>query len=129
MEQLGCVSASTIDRLMRSYKLHGVRKPFSTTKPGSLLKGAIPIRTFAEWDDDRPGFIEVDLVAHCGDTVEGFHLNTLTAVGQRGLEPKLSNAKVRSAQLSFTLTSVYGTTTMRRFMIMALYLSKNRDSS
>lgn len=80
MEQLGCVSASTIDRLMRPNKLHGVRKPFSTTKPGSLLKGAIPIRTFAEWDDDRLGFIEVDLVAHCGDTVEGFHLNTLTAV-------------------------------------------------
>ena len=80
MEQLGCVSASTIDRLMRPYKLHGVRKPFSTTKPGSLLKGAIPIRTFAEWVEDRPGFIEVDLVAHCGDTVEGLHLNTLTAV-------------------------------------------------
>ena len=80
MDQLSCVSASTIDRLMRPYKLRGVRRPFSTTKPGSLLKGAIPIRTFAEWDEDRPGFIEVDLVAHCGDTVEGFYLNTLTAV-------------------------------------------------
>ena len=80
MDQLSCVSASTIDPLMRQYKLRGVRRPFSTTKPGSLLKGAIPIRTFAEWDEDRPGFIEVDMVAHCGDTVEGFYLNTLTAV-------------------------------------------------
>ena len=80
MEQLSRVSASTIDRLMRPYKDRGLRRPFSTTKPGSLLKSQIPIRTFGEWDDDRPGFIEVDLVAHCGDTVEGFHLNTLTAV-------------------------------------------------
>ena len=80
MEQLSRVSASTIDRLMRPYKDRGLRRPFSTTKPGSLLKSQIPIRTFGEWDDDRPGFIEVDLVAHCGDKVEGFHLNTLTAV-------------------------------------------------
>ena len=80
MEQLSRVSASTIDRLMRPYKDRGLRRPFSTTKPGSLLKSQIPIRTFGEWDDDRPGFIEVDLVAHCGDTVEGFYLNTLTAV-------------------------------------------------
>ena len=53
---------------------------FSATKPGSLLKSAIPIRTFAEWDEDRPGFIEVDLVAHCRESTEGFYLNTLTAV-------------------------------------------------
>ena len=80
MGQVGGVSASTIDRLMRPYKLVGVRKPFSTTKPGSLLKAQIPIRTFAEWDEDKPGFIEVDLVAHCGDTTEGLYVNTLTAV-------------------------------------------------
>ena len=80
MAQLDSVSASTIDRLMRPYKLRVTRRPFSTTKPGSLLKAAIPIRTFAEWDEDKPGFIEVDLVAHCGETTEGFYLNTLTAV-------------------------------------------------
>lgn len=51
----------------------------STTKPGTLLKQAIPVRTWAEWDDTCPGFMEMDLVAHCGDTVEGQYLNTLTA--------------------------------------------------
>ena len=79
-EQLTQMSASTIDRLLRPYKDRGLRRPLSTTKPGSLLKAKIPIRTFAEWDDVRPGFMEVDLVAHCGDTTEGFYLNTLTAV-------------------------------------------------
>ncbi len=79
-EQLKRVSASTIDRLLRRYKDKGLRRPFSTTKPGSLLKASIPIRTFAEWEENSPGFVEVDLVAHCGDTTEGFYLNTLSAV-------------------------------------------------
>ena len=79
-DQLCQLSASTIDRLLRPHKDRGLRRPWSTTKPGSLLKASIPIRTFAEWDEDRPGFIEVDLVAHCGDTTEGFYLNTLTGV-------------------------------------------------
>ena len=79
-EQLKSVSASTIDRLLRRYKDSGLRRPFSTTKPGSLLKTSIPIRTFAEWEENSPGFIEMDLVAHCGDTTEGFYLNTLSAV-------------------------------------------------
>ena len=79
-EQLNSVSASTIDRLLRRYKDSGLRRPFSTTKPGSLLKSSIPIRTFAEWEESSPGFIEMDLVAHCGDTTEGFYLNTLSAV-------------------------------------------------
>ena len=79
-EQLNSVSASTIDRLLRRYKDSGLRRPFSTTKPGSLLKSSIPIRTFAEWEENSPGFIEMDLVAHCGNTTEGFYLNTLSAV-------------------------------------------------
>jgi hypothetical protein len=43
-------------------------------------KHQIPIRTFAEWDDARPRFLEVDLVAHCGTSTEGFSLHTLCAV-------------------------------------------------
>ena len=82
-EQLCRLSASTIDRHLRPYKDTGGRRPFSTTKPGSLLKAAIPIRTFAEWNEDKPGFIEVDLVAHCGETTEGFYLNTLSTVDIR----------------------------------------------
>ena len=78
--QLLRLSAATIDRLLRPCRAKGGRRPFSTTKPGSLLKAAIPIRTFAEWDEGRPGFLEVDLVAHCGETTEGFHLFTLSTV-------------------------------------------------
>ena len=58
--QLCRMSPSTIDRLLRPYRQRGGRRPFSTTKPGSLLKASIPIRTFSEWDEKRPGFIEVD---------------------------------------------------------------------
>ena len=78
-DQLCDLSASSIDRL-RPYKNRGLRRPRSTTKPGSLLKASIPIRTFTEWNEDEPGFIEVDLVAHCGESTEGFYLNTLTGV-------------------------------------------------
>ena len=78
--QLSQISASTIDRLLRPFRQQGYRHHFSTTRPGSLLKKVIPIRTFADWQDNRPGFLEVDLVAHCGESVDGFYLNTLTAV-------------------------------------------------
>ncbi len=74
------MSPSTIDRLLRPWRRLGGRRPLSTTKPGSLLKNSIPIRTFADWTDERPGFLEVDLVAHCGESTEGFYLNTLCAV-------------------------------------------------
>jgi hypothetical protein len=45
-----------------------------------LLKSSIPIRTFADWQENRPGFLEVDLVPHCGDSAEGFYLTTLSTV-------------------------------------------------
>ena len=79
-DQLCQMSVSTIDRTLKPHRYRGLRRPFSTTKPGSLLKAAIPIRTFADWDDRRPGFMEIDLVAHCGESTEGFYLNTLSAV-------------------------------------------------
>jgi hypothetical protein len=78
--QLCCISPSTIDRMLRPYRKLGGRKPLSTTRPGSLLKSAIPIRTFADWKEDQTGFMETDLVAHCGESTEGFYLNTLCAV-------------------------------------------------
>lgn len=40
----------------------------------------IPIRTFADWDDARPGLLEIDLVAHCGETTTDEYLHTLSAV-------------------------------------------------
>lgn len=71
------VSASTIDRLLAPARKGMNPKGRSTTKPGTLLKHQIPIRTFADWTEDRPGFLEVDLVAHCGDSVRGEYINTL----------------------------------------------------
>jgi hypothetical protein len=74
------MSASTIDRLLKPWKRFGGRRPLSTTRAGSMLKQAIAIRTFADWTDEGPGFLEVDLVAHCGESTEGFYLTTLSAV-------------------------------------------------
>jgi hypothetical protein len=73
------MSAATIDRYLKAYR-DGDRRGKTTTRPGVLLKHSIPIRTFADWDEARPGFVEMDLVAHCGPTTAGYYLNTLTAV-------------------------------------------------
>jgi hypothetical protein len=78
--QFAQMSASTIDRILRRHP-HGTgQRKFTTTKPGTLLKNSIPIRTFNDWDEKQPGFLEVDLVAHCGESVDGFYLNTLSTV-------------------------------------------------
>ena len=71
------ISSASIDRCLRPIRIkspHGL----STTKPGGLLRNLIPVRTFTEWDEQQPGFMEIDLVAHCGNTTEGQYLNTLT---------------------------------------------------
>jgi len=71
------MSPATADRLLRSERGRHKRRGLGTTKPGTLLKQAIPIRTFADWDDLRPGFVEVDLVAHCDDSTGGQYLYSL----------------------------------------------------
>ncbi len=71
------MSAATADRLLRSQRTSGQRG-LSTTRAGTLLKQQIPIRTFEEWHETQPGFLEADLVAHCGITIEGGYLYTLT---------------------------------------------------
>jgi hypothetical protein len=71
------MSRASIDRCLQPARFehpHGL----STTKPGTLLKQAIPVRIFTPWEDERPGFEEIDLVAHCGLSTEGQYLNTLT---------------------------------------------------
>ena len=78
--QLCRMSAATIDRLLRPHRRLGGRRGLTTTRPGNLLKNSIPIRTFADWQENKPGFLEMDLVAHCGESTEGFYLNTLCAV-------------------------------------------------
>ena len=62
------VSPATMDRLRARYRLQrGQRRSF--TKPGTLLKHRIPIRTWADWTEDRPGFCEIDLVDHSGGQI------------------------------------------------------------
>ena len=72
------LSPATADRRLCSARHADHPHGISTTKPGRLLKQQIPIRTFAEWNDVRPGFFEADLVAHCGGNTEGVFLYTLT---------------------------------------------------
>jgi site-specific recombinase XerD len=75
--QLLSMSAATADRLLRAHR-YVCPRGVSTTKAGPLLKQQIPIRTFAQWDEAQPGFLEADLVAHCGGHSEGGCLYTIT---------------------------------------------------
>ena len=72
------LSPATADRLLAAERQHHKPHGLSTTKPGTLTKQAIPIRTFADWDDVQPGFTEVDLVAHGGESAKGEYLHSLT---------------------------------------------------
>ncbi len=76
--QLLSLSPATADRLLRAERQRHRPHGLGTTKPGTLLKHQIPIRTFADWDDAVPGFVEVDLVAHCADSTHGEYLHSLT---------------------------------------------------
>ncbi len=75
--QLLSMSPATADRMLRSSRKQGARG-ISTTRSGTLLKKQIPIRTFQDWNEAKPGFLEADLVAHCGTQAEGAYLYTLT---------------------------------------------------
>lgn len=79
-EKLLNISASTIDRLLREDKKKFELRGRSHTKPGSMLKSQIPIRTFSEWDEGSPGFLEIDLVGHEGGDPRGQFIQSLNAV-------------------------------------------------
>ena len=72
------MSPATIDRRLASARHLLTPKGRSHTKPGTLLKSQIPIRTWSEWDEDRPGFCEIDLVGHEGGNPLGEFCFTLT---------------------------------------------------
>jgi len=75
--KLNSISSSTIDRRLERSKKIKKKKIFSTTKPGSMLKKQIPIKT-SSWDEKRPGYGELDTVAHCGSCASGEFINSLT---------------------------------------------------
>lgn len=72
------MSAATIDRRLAPARAAMTLRGRGHTKPGSLLKDAIPVRTWAQWDDAVPGFVEIDLVGHEGGNALGEHAYTLT---------------------------------------------------
>lgn len=75
-QKLLTISSATVDRLL---KVERQKQPkgMSTTKAGSFLKKQIQVKLYSDWNETLPGFLEADLVAHCGDRVEGSFLNTL----------------------------------------------------
>lgn len=91
------ISAATIDRALGPARSRLRVRGRSGTKPGSLLRRQIPIRTFADWDDARPGFCEVDLVAHDGGDASGEFCQTLdltcVATGWTEVRPLVNKAQ------------------------------------
>ena len=80
-QKLLLVSVSTIDRLLKPEKdRYRLGKGRKGTKPGTLLKKAIPIKTFSDWDDTKPGFVEADLVDHDGGIGSGDYAQSLNFV-------------------------------------------------
>lgn len=76
-KQLKSISAAQVDRLLAPRKARVAHRGRSGTKPGSLLKHHIPIRT-DNWDVTRPGWLEADTVAHCGSSLEGHFVWSVT---------------------------------------------------
>lgn len=70
------ISPTTIDRVLKPFRIYHTGKGRSATKPGLLLKHHIPIQT-NQWDETRPGFLEADTVAHCGSSLAGIFAYSL----------------------------------------------------
>jgi hypothetical protein len=71
------ISAATLDRMLATARAEHPGRGRCGTKPGSLLKTEIPIRT-GTWDLTRPGYLEADSVAHCGASLAGDFIWSLT---------------------------------------------------
>jgi len=76
-QKLFTISSSSIDRVLAKERKRHQIKGRSNTKPGTLLKNQIPIRTFSEWNERKPGFVEIDLVGHDGGDGHGDFAQTL----------------------------------------------------
>lgn len=112
------VPAATIDRMLADRKRKLRMKERSSTKLGTLLQCKIPIRTFADWDEDKPGFVEIDPVSHEGGYVSGefaFSLDVtdvasgwteLRAVRNRARIWTLEALKVIRGRLPFPLCGI-----------------------
>ena len=81
--KLCAMSAATIDRRLAGERARLQLKGRSGTKPGTLLKSQIPIRTWADWNEQEPGFVEIDCVGHEGGDPSGDFCQTLTVTDIR----------------------------------------------
>ena len=112
--QLLGISPATIDRLLKPVRAKATRKGLCGTRPGSLLKNQIPIRTH-HWDITQPGYLEADTVAHCGNSLAGNFAWSLTltdilttwteirATWNKGAAGVCDQIAAIEAQLPFTL--------------------------
>ena len=108
------ISAPTIDRLLKPTRVKYRGRGRATTKPGTLLRKQIPIKT-DQWDETRPGFLEADTVAHCGDSLLGDFAYTIDfvdiatgwteqrAVWQKGEVGVVKQIKDMESSLPFSL--------------------------
>ena len=76
-QKLFHISPASIDRLLARQRRRHQIKGRGNTKPGTLLKNQIPVRTFSDWNEQRPGFVEIDLVGHDGGDSHGEFAQTL----------------------------------------------------
>jgi hypothetical protein len=76
-KKLLAISPAQIDRLLRPARVQHPKQGLSTTRPGTLLRHAVPTR-HGPPDTSRPGSVEADTVAHCADSTEGDYVNSLT---------------------------------------------------
>jgi len=73
------ISAATLDRLLLPTRIQYIKRGRTTTKPGTLIRKHIPIKT-NQWDESHPGFLEADTVAHCGQSLSGMFTYTIDCV-------------------------------------------------
>lgn len=76
-EKLHRISPRSIDRLLKPVRRRYGSRGLCGTRPGTMLKNQIPIKT-SHWDVSKPGFVEADTVAHCGNSLEGDFIWSLT---------------------------------------------------
>ena len=79
VQSLRRISPATLDRLLEPTRVKYRGRGRTTTKPGTLLRKQIPIKT-NQWDEKKPGFLEADTIAHCGETLLGQFAYTIDTV-------------------------------------------------
>lgn len=101
------ISSATIDRLLTHERKKINLKRRSRTKPGSLLKHQIPIKTWRDWDNTVPGFLEIDSVHHCGGSLFGDYVYTLdttdVATGWNECRAHMGRGEYRTIQALDTI--------------------------